>query len=101
MTPDELRAIMAYLRDNVRLNSSDSGNPFHITFSTPTEDEMIQAGLNAKGVAHILSAPWWEDMITDIIETPDFCEPDDTPEQVLDYARDVVSDYLRKRVSLG
>lgn len=101
MTPDELRAIMAYLRDNVQLDSSDSGDPFHITFTAPTEDEMVHAGLNAQGVNRILTSSWWKDMVTDIIETPDFCEPEDTPEQVLEYAKDVVSDYLRKRVDLG
>ena len=74
MTPDELRAIMAYLREKVQLDSSDTGNPSQISFSIPTHDEMIQAGLNPKGVQHIVAAPWWEDMVTDIIETPDFCE---------------------------
>ncbi|MCI5137127.1 MAG: DUF2065 domain-containing protein, partial [Candidatus Electrothrix sp. AR1] len=47
-----------------------------------------------------LAASWWEEMVTDIIETPDFCEPDESPQQVLEYAKDVVSDYIRKRVSL-
>jgi hypothetical protein len=61
---------------------------------------MIAAGLNPDGVKLLLGLSWWEDMVTDIIETPDFCEPDDTPEQILGYARDVVSDYIRKRFPL-
>lgn len=97
MTADDLRAIMTYLRDKVEL---DTPYPIQLKFQAPTEDEMIQAGLNAEGVHQILSAGWWEEMVTDIIETPDFCEPDEPMEQVLEYAKDVVSDYLRKRVEL-
>ena len=40
-------------------------------------------------------------MKTDIVETPDFCEPDESPQQVLEYTKDVISDYTRKRVSLN
>jgi len=29
------------------------------------------AGLNAEGVEQVLSAPWRDEMVTDIIETPD------------------------------
>ena len=101
MTPEELRAIMAYLRDRVDLDHKDSKGPVVITFLSPTAEEMIGAGLNAEGVEQILCVPWWEEMVTDIIETPDYCDPDDSPEQVLEYARDVVSDYIRKRISLN
>ena len=72
-----------------------------IMFQAPTEGMMIDAGLNAKGVRRLLRVPWWEEMVADIVETPDFCEPDDSPEQVLEYARDVVSDYIRKRFPLN
>ena len=61
---------------------------------------MIGAGLNAEGVKRILRVPWWEEMVEDIVETPDMCDPDDSPEQILEYARDVVSEYIRKRFSL-
>ena len=67
----------------------------------PTEEEMIDAGLNVDGVKRILRVPWWEEMVEDIVETPDMCEPDDSPEQVLGYARDVVSEYIRKRFPLS
>ena len=33
-------------------------------------------------------------------ETPDFCEPEDSREQVERYARDVVVEYIRKRFEL-
>ena len=92
---------MAFLRDRVRLGSEDVKRPLTITFLSPTAEEMIGAGLHGEGVGQVLSGPWWEEMVTDIIETPDFCEPDESPEQVLAYAKDVVSDYIRKRVSLA
>ncbi len=97
MTADDLRNIMAYLRDKVQLETADS---VQLKFNAPTKDKMIQAGLNAEGIQQIISADWWEEMITDILETPDFCEPDESPEQILEYAKDVVSDFLRKRVAL-
>ncbi len=62
---------------------------------------MIDAGLNAEGVKRILRVPWWEEMVADIVETPDYCDPGDSPQQVLEYARDVVSDYIRKRFPLN
>jgi hypothetical protein len=100
MTQEELRAIMAYLRERVHLGPKEAESPVLITFHGPTEAEMVDAGLNAEGVKQILRVPWWEEMVTDIIETPDFCEPGDSPQQVLEYAKDVVSDYIRKRFPL-
>ncbi|MCJ7604057.1 MAG: hypothetical protein MUO63_21485 [Desulfobulbaceae bacterium] len=101
MTPDELRAIMAYLRERVHLGTQEAKSPVVIIFHAPTEEEMIDAGLNAEGVKRILRVPWWEEMVTDIVETPDYCDPGDSPQQVLEYARDVVSDYIRKRFPLN
>ena len=101
MTPEELRAIMAYLRERVHLDSQEAKSPVVITFHAPTEEEMIGVGLNAEGVKRILRVPWWEEMVADIVETPDYCDLDDSPQQVLEYARDVVSDYIRKRFPLN
>ena len=101
MTQEELRAIMAYLRERVHLGPKEAESPVIITFHGPTEAEMVGAGLNTEGAKQILRVPWWEEMVTDIIETPDFCEPGDSPQQVLEYARDVVSDYIRKRFPLN
>lgn len=100
MTPEELRAIMAYLRERVRLGTGEAGTPNVITFRAPTEEEMIDAGLNAEGAKRILRVPWWEEMVADIVETPALCDPDDPPQQVLEYAKDVVSEYIRKRFPL-
>ncbi|MBT4504647.1 MAG: hypothetical protein HOC74_43385 [Gemmatimonadetes bacterium] len=100
MTPEELRAIMTYLRERVHLGPKEAEASVTITFHAPLEEEMIGAGLNAEGVKRILRVPWWEEMVEDIVETPDMCDPDDSPEQILEYARDVVSEYIRKRFSL-
>ena len=48
------------------------------------------AGLNREGCRQILDAPWWDEMVADVVETPEMCDPEDPPEQVLQYARDVV-----------
>ena len=101
MKPEELLAIMNYLRDRVRLSPRETEDPVAIDFEAPAEEEMIAAGLNAEGVGRILRVPWWEEMVTDIVETPEMCEPDDSAEEVLEYARDVVSEYIRKRFPLN
>lgn len=101
MTPDELRKIIAYLREKVGVDSEKTEESVVITFDAPSLSDMTGAGLSIEGSKSILEAEWWNEMVTDIIETPDFCEPEDSSEQVLEYARDVVSDYLRKRVTLN
>jgi hypothetical protein len=100
MTPDELRAIMGFLRQKVHLENQAPDGAAVIGFNAPTIDEMAQAGLNLEGCRQILGAPWWDDMVTDIVETPEMCDPADPPEQALEYARDVVSEYIRKRATL-
>ncbi len=97
MTPEELRAIMLYLRDRVRLAPRQGDDPVVIVFEEPSEEQMIDAGLNEVGVKRLLRVPWWGEMVADIIETPEMCDPNDPPEQVLEYAKDVVSEYIRKR----
>lgn len=96
MTPNELKSIMNYLRERVRLLDKGGNSPFEISFQAPTESEMIAAGLNADGVRRILGVSWWDDMVSDIIETPDMCDPGESAQQVLFYAKDVVSEYIRK-----
>ena len=100
MTPDDLKKIMSFLRSRVSIGGEKADSPLKIVFDAPDLDAMTGAGLDAEGSQEILNAAWWDDMVTDIIETTDFCEPDDPPEQVLIYARDVISDYLRKRVMI-
>ncbi len=91
---------MNYLRERVRLETSKAESPVGITFQAPTEPEMIEAGLDPEGVKRILRVPWWKEMVTDIVETPEMCDPADPPQQILEYAKDVVSEYIRKRFPL-
>ena len=71
-----------------------------VGFDVPTSVEMAPAGLEPEGGREILDAPWWDEIVTDIVETPEMCDPGDPPEPVLGYARDVVSEYIRKRAGL-
>jgi hypothetical protein len=100
MTAEELRAIMEYIRERVRLETLEAETPVVVAFHEPTEAEMVEAGLNPEGARRILAVPWWREMVTDIVETPEMCDPDDPPQQILEYARDVVSEYIRKRFPL-
>ncbi len=101
MTPEELRSIIAYLRQRVHLGSREAKSPVVITFNSPTEEDMIDKGLNAEEVKRILHVSWWEEMVADIVETPDMCDPGDPPQQVLEFAKDVVSEYIFKRFPLN
>jgi hypothetical protein len=100
MTPDELRAIMEFLKQRVHLRDPGADGEVAIGFHAPTADEMARAGLNSEGCTQVRDASWWDEMVTDIVETPEMCDPGDPPEQVLEYARDVVSEYIRKRAKL-
>ena len=100
MTADELRAIMEFLMEKVRLKDAQTGGEVAVAFDVPSAGELAAAGLNSEGCRQILDAPWWDEMVEDIVETPEMCEPEDPPEQVLRYARDVVSEYIRKRAEI-
>jgi hypothetical protein len=88
---------MAYLKGRVRLVEEDERG---IAFEIPGEGELLEAGLNPDGVRRLLAAPWLSEMVAEVLETPEFCEPEDSPEQILRYARDVVAEYVRKRFVL-
>jgi hypothetical protein len=97
VTPEDLRDVIAYLERQVRPTDGDSRS---IVFEIPSEGELLEAGLNPEGVRRLLAAPWLSDMISEILETPEFCEPEESSEQLLRYARDVVGEYVRKRFPL-
>jgi hypothetical protein len=97
MTPEELRGLIAHLERRVRLKGESD---WTIEFERPCKAELLNAGLNPEGVRRLLAAPWLEEMVSEVLETPEFCEPGDSPEQVLRYARDVVGEYIRKRFPL-
>jgi len=100
VTPDELRAIMEFLRGQVHLKNPGEEGEVCVGFDVPTVEAMARAGLNGEGSGQILGSPWWDEMVEDIVETPEMCEPDDSPDQVLEYAKDVVTEYIRKRAKL-
>lgn len=96
-TPDQLREIVNYLRNRVRLVTEGERS---IEFEAPTSAEMTAAGLDRDAAARLTSAPWWGEMVDDVIETPDFAEPEASPEIVLGYARDAITEYIGKRFNL-
>jgi hypothetical protein len=100
MNADDLRDIMEFLRGRVRLEMGEAADAVTIRFDVPSAADMVAAGLHPEGSESILSAPWWDEMVGDVVETPEMCEPEDTPEEVLAYARDVVSEYILKRATL-
>jgi hypothetical protein len=93
--PEDLRRMMDYLQDLVTTSGRRS-----IVFEIPDERAMLDAGLDADAVQQLLAAPWLEEMVADVRETPEFCSPEETSDQLLQYARDVVVEYLRKRFVL-
>jgi hypothetical protein len=97
MTADDVRALMVHLQSRVRLEG-DVGRA--VQFELPDRVALLEAGIHPDAVTQLLGAPWATEMVADVIETPEFCEPDDPPEMVLRYARDVVAEYIRKRFEL-
>lgn len=93
-TTDQLRDIVDFLKRRIRLVAEGERD---IDFSPPTPEEMASAGLDSSTVGRLLTSPWWPEMVDDIIETPEFTEPDASPEVVLGYARDVIHEYIGKR----
>jgi len=100
VTPEQLRAIMEYLMEKVCLKDQTDGGEVEIEFVAPSAEEAQRDGLDTEGYKQILASPWWDEMVEDIVETPDMCDPEDPAERVLQYAKDVVSEYIRKRAEL-
>jgi len=97
-TPDQLRDIVEYLQNRVCLIAETERA---IAFNPPTAEEMNAAGLDEDTASRLTSAPWWQEMVDDIVETPEFAEPEASAEVVLGYARDVVQEYIGKRFPIG
>jgi hypothetical protein len=96
-TPDQLRDIVRYIQNRIRLAP---GNDRVIDFTPPDAETMVADGLDANAVRSILAAPWWSELVDDVIETPEYSEPSDSAEVVIGYARDVVQEYIWKRFDL-
>ena len=71
MTADDLRKLIAYVEEQVQLADPDQRR---IEFDVPDEKPLLAAGLHPDGVHQLLSAPWLQEMVTDVRETPEFCD---------------------------
>jgi hypothetical protein len=69
-----------------------------IAFDAPTAEVFKESGFSEEDTALSLGSAWWPEMVVDVIETPEYAEPDESAEQILQYARDVVVEYFRKRL---
>ena len=96
MDKDEIKRLYEWIQDRVTLD--DQGNGIAIAFEEPDPDDFADADFDPEIVELTLDSEWWEEMVVDIVETPDYAEPNDTPDQVLEYARDVVKEYVAKRL---
>lgn len=100
MKREQLVALMAELEKRVRLAENAEGGDTRVVFDAPSADDLVAAGTPEVDARRLLGAAWWHEMVEEIIETPSFCGAEEPPEQVLRYARDVVSEYIRKRFPL-
>jgi hypothetical protein len=96
MDKDEIKRMYEWIQSRVTL--ADASDGFAITFDAPGPEDFAAAGFASEVVELTLQSDWWSEMATDIVETPDFVEPGESPEQVLGYAQDVVVEYVRKRL---
>jgi len=97
LTPDDVRVLISHLQAEVRL-ADDAARV--VTFDLPDREALTAAGVHPEAATQLLGAPWAAEMVSEVRETPEFCDPGDPPEQVLLYARDVVGEYIRKRFRL-
>lgn len=96
MQPEEIRRMNEWLQSRIRLD--ERAGAVTIKFDEPAAADFIAQGFDEEAVNLTLKSAWWAEMAADIVETPEFAEPEDTPEQVLQYARDLVFEYLGKRL---
>ena len=96
MDEQEIKNIVSWLKKRITLDNKDS--EIKIRFDEPANEDFKAANFSGEIIKLTLDASWWQEMVDDIIETPDFVEPDASPEQVLGYARDLVTEYIGKRL---
>jgi hypothetical protein len=96
MKPEEIKRMNEWLQSLINLDDQAEG--VVITFKEPAPEDFAAQGFDEEVVKLTLGSDWWPEMVTDIVETPEFAEPDDTPEQILGYARDLIFEYVGKRL---
>ncbi len=97
MEREEIKAAMEILASCVSLHRGDDGE-CRIAFEDPGREGMITRGITTELVERLSGADWWGEMVEDIVETPEYCDPGAESDEVLSYARDVVREYIRKRL---
>lgn len=96
INPEQLTKLISWLQD--RIEMARDGKSIIMSFDIPSEADFIDAGFDQAMIDLTLNSSWWEEMITDIIETPDFVDPDSAPPLIIKYARDIVNEYVGKRI---
>ena len=96
MDADEIKRMYEWIQSRAKL--ADTTDGIAITFDEPSADDFEEAGFASEAVELTLGSDWWTEMVTDIVKTPDYAEPGEGPQQVLEYARDVVKEYVAKRL---
>ena len=96
MDNDEIKRLYEWIQTRVALG--DGADKVTILFDEPTARDFEDQEFGAEAISFTLESGWWAEMAADIVETPDYAEPGESPEQVLGYARDVVVEYVRKRL---
>jgi hypothetical protein len=97
MKPEEIKRMNLWLQS--RITMEERAGEIVIKFDEPAADDFFAQGFDEEVVSLTLKSDWWPEMAADIIETPEFAEPEDSPEQVLEYARDLVFEYIGKRLN--
>jgi hypothetical protein len=95
MTPEQLRTTIVWLEHRIRCDLAAGGTT--VAFDPPTATDLVASGVGEGDAARLLAAPWWPEMVAEIVETPAFCGADEDSDTVLRYARDVVGEYIHKR----
>ena len=96
MDNDEIKRMYEWIQTRVALG--DGADKVTILFAEPTARDFEDRGFGAEALSLTLESGWWAEMAADIVETPDYAEPGESPEQVLKYAREDVVEYVRKRL---
>jgi hypothetical protein len=95
MTPELLRAVIAWLEGRVRCEGGPGA--IAVSFAAPSDRDLVALGVSSPDAVRLLAADWWPEMVAEIVDTPSFCGADEPPETVLRYARDVIGEYIGKR----
>ncbi|MBF0430328.1 MAG: hypothetical protein HQK83_03560 [Fibrobacteria bacterium] len=97
MQPEKIKELIGWLQSKVFV--VDSSEELTLGFIDPGPADFLSHGFDEQTIKITLHTTWWCEMVTDILETPQFSTPEDSNEQVLCYAKDVVSEYISKRLN--